>query len=151
MRPLLLFFALSLGGCAADCAFSEATGLFEIFKTEGCSVSDGNVDPSDGVSLLVSHSGNVVLVDGIDNLVVHFPGRQYVGRRGSCFLTDDDASQARTLEGHCDYVVRDFTKVSDTESRWTVELLDGYAEAYGNQGTFKAVLGAQSFDQGFGP
>jgi hypothetical protein len=151
MRGLVLLLALALVGCDDECTFSEATGLFEVFKAEGCFVSDANTSPADGVALSVFHGGNTVLVDGIDNLRLSFPGRQYVGRRGSCFLADEDAAQAATLEGHCDYFIRDFTKVSDTESRWTVELLDVYAAAYGNQGTFKGVLKAQSFDQGFGP
>jgi hypothetical protein len=150
MRTLLVCLALACSGCGEECTFTEGTGLFEIFRTEGCFVSDSNVDPSNGVKLQVWHKGDTVLVDGIDNLNIYFPGLQYVGRRGSCYLSDDDAAQSTALEGHCDYVVRDFVKVSDTESRWSVELLDVYAEAYGNKGTFKGVLNPQSFNQGFG-
>lgn len=151
--PLLLALLGSLGAasCADDCEVREATGLFTLFQSEGCSTTDGNVSAEDGISALVSHDGNVITVDGLDTVQVWFPGRQYVGRQGSCFLTDADVSNPRTLAGHCDYAIRDFQKTSDTESTWTVELLDVYAEAYGNQGTLKALLRMQSFDQGFSP
>lgn len=151
MRRALLFCSLLLTACGDEyCTVTEGTGLFELFATEGCFVSDANIDPKNGVTIELFHKGNTVLVDGLDDVNVSLPGLQYVGRRGSCFLSDVDGS-GRTLDGHCDYVVRDFTKVSETESTWTVELLDVYAEAYGNKGTLKGVFKAQSSDQGFGP
>lgn len=150
MKRAVLLLTLAFAGCDSDCAVTEATGLFQLFGTESCFVSDANIDPASGVTLELYHGGNTVLVDGLDDVNVSMPGLQYVGRRGSCFLADVDGD-GNTLAGHCDYVVRDFTKVSETESTWTVELLDVYAEAYGNKGTLKGVFKAQSFDQGFGP
>jgi hypothetical protein len=149
MKRVVFLCSLLLVGCDEYCTVTEGTGLFELFASEGCFVSDANIDPAKGVTIELFHKGNTVLVDGLDDVNIALPGLQYVGRRGSCFVSDVDGT-GDTLDGHCDYVVRDFTKVSETESTWTVELLDVYTEAYGNKGTLKGVFKAQSFDQGFG-
>lgn len=154
MKPLMLLLSFAaLVGCSGstDCTVTEGTGLFEIFKTEGCFVSDSTIQPENGANLSFSHGGNTVLVDGLDSISLNLVGRLYVGRRGLCTMGDEDASQPTRLEGHCDYFIRDFTKVSETESHFTLELVDVYLEAYGNKGTLKAVMDVQSFDQGFGP
>ncbi len=155
MRPLLLLWVMaSLAACdggSADCTVTEGTGLFEIFKTDGCLVVHRTSDPSAGFDLDFWHQGDKVLVDGLDNISLVLPGRPYVGRRGSCFMSDSDVMQPVPLQGHCDYLIRDFTKVSETESKFTLELVDVYMEAYGNKGTLKAVLLVPAFDQGSGP
>jgi hypothetical protein len=152
-KLMFITFTFMLSGCGnPDCNMTEATGLFEIFKTEGCgAVVDVSLDPSKGAQIHFSHSGNVTLVDGIDTVSMSLIGRLYTGRRGTCVLHDGDTLTDDGASGHCDYVVRSFTKVSEKESRYTVEILDAYMSVYGNQGTMKGVVSASAFNQGFSP
>jgi hypothetical protein len=147
LLPLLLLLAAC--DSTDECVITEGTGIFELFKTEGCFATDVSVRPADGALLSVFHKGNVVLDNGVDTFDLGLSGRLYVGRRGSCSLSDSDVNVGIT--GHCDYFIRDYTDVSETESRFTVELVDVYGEAYGNKGTLKGVLTVTSTDQGFGP
>ena len=141
--------ALLLSGCEApECVFTEGTGLFEVFKTKGCFAVDVSLENSGGL-INANHNGNLILLNGIDSLNINLNGRLYTGREGMCGLSDGDATVFENQSGHCDYVVRSFNKVSEKESRYTVEVLDAHMSWKGKQGDFKALFNVQSFNQGF--
>ena len=153
MRPALLLLAcLMLSACEGEdyCEFTEGTGLFESFKKSGCSATDVSLGDQESATLILTRSDNVIIVDGIDSLGLTLRGRLYVGRQGTCFLSDNDSQTFENQSGHCDYMIRKAVKVSDTESRYDVEILDAYMAWKGKQGTFKARFNARAFDQGFG-
>lgn len=144
--------AVMLSACGeAQCTFSEGTGLFEIFKTPGCFAVDVSLEPQSGAHISLSHGGNVILLDGIDTLGITLPGRQYTGRQGECYLSDDEANAFENQSGHCDYVIRSVNKLTDTSSRYTVEVLDAFMSWHDKQGSFKALFDVDAFDQGFSP
>ncbi len=156
MRPLLWVAAtaaLGLTACGApECEFTEATGLFEIFKTEGCLAPvDTGIDPSQGTTVIVSHASNTILVDGIDSLNISLAGRLYPGRQGRCYLSDADADHAEAVSGHCDYVIGAVNKVSSTETRYEINIVSAFMSWHAKQGSFKARMTPTAFDQGFGP
>jgi hypothetical protein len=145
----LLMTTLVLCGCAPDCSLSEATGLFELFKTEGCTAVSSS-HGTDGQAMSFFHGGDKILVDGVDTVGVVFPDPLYVGRRGACVFLDEDEESYQQEHGHCDYVIRSFSQ-GETESSYTVEFLSGYFEIYGKQGTMKGVMTVQAFAPAGGP
>jgi hypothetical protein len=148
MKWLLMTVVLA-SGCANDCTLTEATGLFEIFKTEGCTAVN-SAHGGDGQAMSFFHGGNTIVVDGVDTVGVIFLDPLYAGRRGACVFVDEDQMVSQGEQGHCDYVVRSFTQ-GDTEASYTVEFLDGYFEIYGKQGTMKGVMTVQAFGQAGAP
>ncbi len=150
--PLLLLACLALSACEGEdyCEFTEGTGIFESFRQSGCSAIDVSLGEQDSASVILTRSDNVIIVDGIDSLGVTLRGRLYVGRQGTCFLSDSDSSTFQNQSGHCDYMIRKAVKVSDKESRYDVEILDAYMAWQGKQGTFKARFNVSAHDQGFG-
>ena len=153
MRTTLLLLACAaLCSCENEdyCEFTEGTGLFESFKKSGCLSVDVSLGEQDAAQVILTRNDNTILLDGIDSLGVTLRGHLYVGRQGTCFLSDSDSSTYENQMGHCDYMIRKATKISDKESRYDVEILDAYMSWKGKQGTFKARFNAQAFDQGFG-
>ncbi len=138
-----------VSGCERNCTLTEATGLFEIFKTDGCFAGNSS-HGGDGQAMSFFHGGDKIIVDGVDTVGVVFPDPLYAGRRGACVFLDEDETSYQQEHGHCDYVVRSFTQGA-TEASYTVEFLDGYFEIYGQQGTMKGVMTVQAFNQAGGP
>jgi hypothetical protein len=134
-----LFLLFGLFSSCSDCNVTEATGSFEIFKTQGCSTSDETVNPSGGMLMSIVSLGEFPVT-----IQLGFQGINYVGRRGTCALTDPlRPSQQRFAP--CDYVMRSVTKINDKESRYTVEVLSaGVPGVY----SFKGVFSANSVDRG---
>ena len=150
MRSLCALAALCLSACASECNVTEATGLFEIFKTAGCITStSGHGSALDAMSF--SQSGNTVIVDGVDAVAVHFDDRLYAGRRGACSMADEDALVNENEHGHCDYVIRSFDEGGSGQGSYTVEILDAYLAVYGQQGTMKGIFTVTIYDLGGTP
>jgi hypothetical protein len=128
------FFCLLVLGAAfsscGDCALTEATGVFEIYKANGCfTLSEGS-----GNLVEIFHYGDPTPTSATD-LKLGLLGPLYVGRRGTCGLTYF-GSEGATPGSHCDFQVRSVATSTPQETRYGIEVLDAVTPS----GNFKGLV-----------